>query len=62
MRHRFARSAENVAIVSESLAEGPIVSISHRSQELGLFYGTLSRILHLDLHRHPYNPSSSPNN
>ena len=53
--HRFARSAENIAIVSESVAEDPNVSIPRRSQELGLSYGTLWRILHLDLHLHPYN-------
>ena len=44
--HRFARSTENIAIVSESIDENPNVSIPHRSQELGLFYGTLWRILH----------------
>ena len=49
---RFARSAENIAIVSESVAEEPNVSISRRSQELGQFYGTLWRILHLDLRLH----------
>ena len=30
------------------------VSIPRRSQELGLPYGTLWRILHFDLHLHPY--------
>ena len=34
VRHRFARSAENIAIVSESVAEGPNVSIPRRFQEL----------------------------
>ena len=50
VHHPFARSAE---IVSESVVEDPTVSIPRHSQELGLFYGTLWRILHLDLHLHP---------
>ena len=50
----IAHSTENIAIVNESVAEDPNVSIPHRSQELGLSYGTLWRILHLDLHLHPY--------
>ena len=54
MHHRFARSAENIAARSESVAKDPNVSIPRRSQELGLSYGTLWRILHLDLHLHPY--------
>ena len=36
VHHRFTRSAENIAIVSESDAEEPNVSIHRRSQELGL--------------------------
>ena len=51
VHHRFA---ENIGIVSESVAEDPNVSIPHRSQELGLSYGKLWRLLHLDLHLHPY--------
>ena len=31
VHHRFARSAENIAIVSESLAEDPNVSVPRRS-------------------------------
>ena len=54
MHHRLARSAENIAIVSETVAEHSNVSISRRSQELGLSYHTLWSILHLDLHLHPY--------
>ena len=54
VHHRFTRSAENIAIVCESIAEDPNVAISRRSQELGLSYGTLWSILHLDLHLHPY--------
>ena len=52
VHHRFARSAENIAIVSERVTKDPNVSIPRRSLELGLSYGTLCRILHLDLH--PY--------
>ena len=54
MHHRFARSAENIAIVSENVAEDPNVSVPRRSQELGLSYDTLWHLLHLDLHLHPY--------
>ena len=50
--YSFARSAENIAIISESVAEGTNVWILHRSQELGLCI--LWRILCLDLHLHPY--------
>ena len=54
MHHRFARSVENIVIASESVAEDPNVSIPRRSQELELSYGTLWRIMLLDLHLHPY--------
>ena len=54
MHHCFARSAENIAIVSESVSEDQNVSIPRRSQELGLSYGIFWRILHLNLHLHPY--------
>ena len=43
MHHRFARSAANIAIVSESVAEDPNVLIARRF-----------RILHLDIQLHPY--------
>ena len=36
VHHRFARSAENIAIVSECVAEDPNDPISLRSQKLGL--------------------------
>ena len=36
VHHRFARAAENIAIVSESIAEDPNVSIPRRSQDFGL--------------------------
>ena len=54
VHHRFARSAVNIAIVGESAAEEPNVSIPRCPQELGPSYGTLWRILHLDLHLHSY--------
>ena len=54
VHHRFNPSAENIAIVSESDAEGPNVTIPRHYQELGLSYETLRRILHLDLRLHPY--------
>ena len=41
VHHRFALSAENIAIKSESVTEDPTVSIPRRSQELGLSYSTL---------------------
>ena len=50
----FARSAENIAIVSESIAEDPNVSIPRHFQELRWSYGTLLHILDLDLYIHPY--------
>ena len=49
VHHCFVRSTELIAIVSESVAEDPNVSIHRRSQELGLSYSALWRILHLDL-------------
>ena len=52
--HRFARPVENIAIVSESIVEDPNVLSPRRSQEQGLLYGTLRRILHLHLHLYLY--------
>ena len=56
MRYRFVRSAINIAFVNESVAEDTNIhsSIHRHSQQLGLFYGTLLRILHLNLHLHLY--------
>ena len=54
VHHRFARSAENIAILSESVAEDSNVSIRNCSRELGLSYGTLWHILHLDPHLRLY--------
>ena len=53
VHHCFTCSAEYIAFVSESVAEDPYASIRCRSQQLGLSYDTLWRILHLDLHLHP---------
>ena len=53
VHHRFVRSAENTAILRENVAEDPNMSIPRRSPESELFYGTLLRIVHLDLHLHP---------
>ena len=47
VHRRSARSAENIATVIQSDAEDSNVSI-------GRSYGTLWRILHLNLHLHPY--------
>ena len=47
----FAHSAENIAIVNESVAEDPKESIPRRS--LGI-RTVLRGILHLDLYLHPY--------
>ena len=41
VHHRFACSAINIAIVSESAGEDPNVSIPCRPQELGLSCGIL---------------------
>ena len=53
-RTRSARSTENIAAVAESVAENPGLSISRRSQELGLSKATLHRILYNDLGLHAY--------
>ena len=54
----FASSAENIAIVSGSVAEDPNVSIPRCAQESELSNGTLWHILHLDLHLHQYKVQS----
>lgn len=53
-RARPARSAENIAAVAESVAENRGLSISRRSQELGISQASLHRILHKDLGLHAY--------
>ena len=54
VHHCFTRSVENIAIVRQSVDEDPNVSIPRHSQELGQYYDTLWRSLHLDLQLHPY--------
>ena len=48
-RPRPARSEENIAAVAESVHEDREESIRHRSQQLGLTYGTTWRVLRRDL-------------
>ncbi|EFN80658.1 hypothetical protein EAI_10412, partial [Harpegnathos saltator] len=48
------RSAENIAIVSESVQENPRQSILRRAQELGLSQTSTWRILRRDLGLYPY--------
>ena len=43
VHHRFARSAENITIVSDSIAKDSNVTIPRRSQKLERSYGTLRR-------------------
>lgn len=54
VHHRNVRSTENIAAVAASVEEDPNVSIPRRAQQLGLSNTSLWRILHLDLHLHPY--------
>lgn len=54
VRQRNARSNENIAAVKESVADRLNLSITRRSQELGLSYSTTWRILRLDVGLHPY--------
>ncbi|EFN75580.1 hypothetical protein EAI_08636, partial [Harpegnathos saltator] len=54
VRQRNARSAENIAAVSESVQENPRQSIPRRAQELGLSQTSTWRILRRDLGLHPY--------
>ncbi|KZC13180.1 hypothetical protein WN55_05513, partial [Dufourea novaeangliae] len=53
-RPKPVRTNENIAAVNESVENEPTTSISRRSQELGIYYGSLWRILHTDLHLHAY--------
>lgn len=54
VRQRNARSEANIAAVNESVRENPTLSISRRSQELGLSETSTWRILREDLSLHPY--------
>lgn len=49
IRPRTARSVENIAAVADSVRGDREESIRHRSQQLGLSYGTTWRILRKDL-------------
>jgi transposase len=54
VRHRTGRSLDNIAAVSEIVAEIPGTSIRHRSQQLDVPRNTMQRILTKDLHLHVY--------
>lgn len=41
VHHRNVRSAENIAVVAQSVEEDPNSSISRRAHRLGLCYGSL---------------------
>ena len=45
---------ENIVAVDQSVVDGPNMSLSGRAQHLGLYFGSLWRILDLDLHLAPY--------
>ena len=53
-RLRTGRSSENIATVSESVAETPRTSVRRRAQQLHLTPTTTWRILTKDLHLHAY--------
>jgi hypothetical protein len=52
--HRTSQSLDNIAAVSESVAENPGTSLRHRSQQLDVLRSTMERILTKDLHLHAY--------
>ena len=52
-----AKSAENIAAVSDSVFKNPLQSIPRRAQKLGLSQMTTCRILRRDLRLHPYKSS-----
>lgn len=54
VRHRNARSDENIADVQRLVAEDPNQSIRRRSQQLGISQASVWRILRKDLYLHPY--------
>ena len=51
---KFEETGGLCIIVNDSVAKDPNESIPHRSQGLGLSYGTIWHILDLDLHLHSY--------
>jgi len=54
VRHSTGRSLDNIAAVSESVAESPGTSLRHRSQQLDIPRSSMQRILTKDLHLHAY--------
>ena len=54
VRQRSARSVENIAAAEASVEESPNVSLTRRSQALGISVTSLWRILRNDLGLHPY--------
>jgi hypothetical protein len=54
VRHCIRQSLDNIAAISESVAESPGTSIHHRSQQLNILRSTKQRILAKDLHLHAY--------
>jgi hypothetical protein len=54
MRHRTGRSLENIAAVTESVADSSGTLIRRRSQQLDIPISTMQRILTKDLHLHAY--------
>jgi hypothetical protein len=54
VRYRTVRSVDNIAAMSESVAESPGTSTRHRSQQLDIPRSTMQRIVTKDLHLHAY--------
>jgi hypothetical protein len=54
VRHCTGLSLNNIAAVSESVAESPGTSLRHHSQQLDVPRSTMQRILMKDLHLHAY--------
>lgn len=54
VHHFNARSIENIAAISARVAQNSNLSLPPHSQQFGLSYSSLWRILHLDLHLRLY--------
>ena len=54
VRPRKARGVENIAAAEASVAESPNMSLTRRSQTLGISVTSLWRILRTDLGPYPY--------
>ena len=54
VRQRSARSVEDIAAAEAAVGESPNVSLTRRSQALGISVTSLWRILRNDLGLHPY--------